>query len=183
MIFAIIVGPIIAVQITKFIRRHQEQRDRKMYLFRTLMATRSATLAPAHIEALNLVEIEFHSNNHQDCKVVNAWKLYRAHLFDSNYPQESWDARRADLLVELLYEMSSELGYNYDKAHIKGGTYYPKTMVTLSLIKQKFVNCFLNYCEAIVHCLLVFQSLFNRSTTSPNRFRSWKVLKVKKLSN
>lgn len=66
MIFAIIVGPIIAVQITEFIRRHQEQRDRKMYLFRTLMATRSATLAPAHIEALNLVEIEFHSNNHQD---------------------------------------------------------------------------------------------------------------------
>lgn len=126
MIFAIIVGPIIAVQITEFIRRHQDQRDRKMYLFRTLMATRSATLAPAHIEALNLVEIEFHSNNHQDCKVVNAWKLYRAHLFDSNYPKESWDARRADLLVELLYEMSSELGYNYDKAHIKGGTYYPK---------------------------------------------------------
>ena len=59
MIIAIIVGPIIAVRITEKLRLKKDSRDRKVHIFRTLMATRSAPLAAMHIEALNLVELEF----------------------------------------------------------------------------------------------------------------------------
>lgn len=41
------------------------------------------------------------------------------------YPKETWAARKAELLVELLFEMGVALGYSFDKSHIKSGTYYP----------------------------------------------------------
>jgi hypothetical protein len=44
---------------------------------------------------------------------------------DHNYPKETWAARKSELLVELLYEMSKSLGYNFDKVQIKSGSYYP----------------------------------------------------------
>jgi len=90
------------------------------------MATRTANLSFQHVEALNLVETEFSSGNKEDNEVISAWKLYLSHLNDKNYPQESWGARRADLLVDLLHEMSLALGYGHDKAAIKAGSYYPQ---------------------------------------------------------
>ena len=90
------------------------------------MATRTANLSFQHVEALNLVETEFSSGNKEDNQVISAWKLYLSHLNDKNYPQVSWGARRADLLVDLLYEMSLALGYGHEKAAIKAGSYYPQ---------------------------------------------------------
>lgn len=60
-IFAIVLGSIIAVQITEYLRSTKDARNRKVHIFRNLMATRSAQLAAMHIEALNLVELEFQS--------------------------------------------------------------------------------------------------------------------------
>ena len=125
MILAVFVGPIVAVQLTEWLRTSKELRERRDSIFRTLMSTRSATLAPAHIEALNLVDVLFHSKKPQDRKVVDSWKLYLAHMNDHSYPRESWGARKADLLHDLLYDMGSSLGYSFDRSHIKAGTYYP----------------------------------------------------------
>ena len=125
-IIALFTGPSIAVQISEYLRKLADARNRKIRIFRTLMATRSASLAAAHIEALNLVEIEFQaSHRSQERRVVDCWKLYLAHLNDLKYPRESWAVRRAELLIDLLYEMSCPLGYSYDKSQIKSGTYYP----------------------------------------------------------
>jgi hypothetical protein len=124
-ILAIIAGPILAVQITEYLRKSGEATKRKIHIFRTLMATRSVPLSAAHIESLNLVEIEFRSSRHQERRVVDCWRLYLAHLNDRNYPQEAWAARKGDLLIDLLYEMSGVLGFSYDKSQIKSGTYYP----------------------------------------------------------
>jgi hypothetical protein len=129
MIVALVSGPILAVQITEYLRKSDEAKKRKIHIFRTLMATRSAQLAPNHIEALNLVEIEFHSSRRQERRVVDCLKLYLGHLADRNYPQESWAARRVDLLIDLLYEMSLALDYSYDKSQIRSGAYYPQAYV------------------------------------------------------
>ncbi len=125
MMIAIVIGPIIAVQITEYLRHKKDSRDRKVHIFRTLMATRSATLAPEHIQALNLVDLEFHSSDTQDKRVLDAGRLYMDHLNDHAYPKETWQTRRVELLVELLYEMSTTLGYHFDKVQIKAGSYYP----------------------------------------------------------
>ena len=124
-IIAIIAGPILAVQVTEKLRKLKDIRVRKIHIFRSLMSTRSATLAALHIEALNLVELEFQSNKAQDKKVIGAWRLYVDHLSDRDYPKESWPTRKAELLVDMLYEMSKSLGYDFDKAQIKSGSYYP----------------------------------------------------------
>jgi hypothetical protein len=124
-IIAIAVGPIIAVQITEYLRKQQDAKNRKVHIFRTLMATRSAQLAAMHIEALNLVELEFHSSVRQERRVLDAGRLYIDHLRDHLYPKEAWSARKVELLVDLLYEMSTALGYNFDKVQIKAGSYYP----------------------------------------------------------
>lgn len=123
-VIATLAGPFLAVYVTEQQRKKADIRNRKVHIFRTLMATRSATLAAAHIEALNLVEVEF--AQHRERAVVDCWRMYLAHLNDHNYPAESWDARRSDLLLELLYAMSLVLGYSFDKAQIKTGTYYPR---------------------------------------------------------
>lgn len=125
-VFATLVGPILAVWASEWRQNRRSSLDRKEWVFRTLMATRSATLAPVHIEALNLVDVLFHNGTPQDRRVVDHWKMYLAHLQDRNYPQETWGARKSDLLLELLYEMGMALGYSFDRSHIKNGTYYPE---------------------------------------------------------
>ena len=129
MVVALFFGPIVAVQLTEYLRKSEDAKKRKVHIFRTLMATRSANLIYAHIEALNLVEIEFHSSLAQERKVVDCWRLYLAHLNDHNYVKQSadaWAKRKNDLLIDLLYEMSIALGYSYDKSQIQNGAYYPQ---------------------------------------------------------
>jgi len=84
-IIAVIVGPILAVQIQKFIENRNTIKERKMHIFKTLMATRATTVSPLHVEALNMIDIEFHNDN----KIVDAWKL----LLDNfmNFPKNPKD--------------------------------------------------------------------------------------------
>ena len=56
---ATFLGPILAVYASEKRREWNDARSRKVQIFRTLMATRAATLNPSHIESLNLVEVEF----------------------------------------------------------------------------------------------------------------------------
>lgn len=144
MIVAVFAGPIIAVQITEYLRRVKDSRDRKVHIFRTLMATRSAQLAPMHVEALNLIDLEFHSPKRQDKRVLDAGRLYVDHLKDHEYPKEAWPARKGDLLVELLYEMSESLGYGFDKVQIKAGSYYPRGYDTVEFENDEIRKNWLN---------------------------------------
>jgi hypothetical protein len=61
-ICALILGPILAVQIQKFIDRAKESRSRRLWVFKTLMATRHATLSIDHVSALNRIDLEFPDN-------------------------------------------------------------------------------------------------------------------------
>lgn len=124
-IVAIFAGPFFAVLATEWIRRSHESRQRKIRVFRTLMSTRASRLSPTHVEALNLIDIEFDSKNPRERHVIEAWKLYHSHLGDVGYPKETWAARCAELLVDLLHAMSQCLNYPFDKSHIKNSSYYP----------------------------------------------------------
>ena len=128
---AIIVGPIAAVQIEKYLERKREQRTRKLWIFSTLMATRATRLSPAHVEALNRIEVEFY----KDRSVMEARKV----LLDAfeNFPQDEkvsdYSARLEkaveksnDCLVKLLHQMSECLGYHFDEVHLKKGVYAPR---------------------------------------------------------
>ena len=151
-IIAILVAPILAIQIQKFIENRKEIKVRKMQIFRTLMATRATPLYPQHVEALNMIDIEFFNNK----VITDAWKL----LLDNfeNYPQDVNDPnyqakldkcieKSKDLLTDLLFEMAKSLDYTFDKVHLKRGAYIPKGHVDYMLdeefIRRAFVGVLL----------------------------------------
>ena len=136
-ILAIILGPVLAVQAQKWLDKRRASRERKLHVFRILMATRATALSPGHVEALNLIDIEFSNKRRRERRVTNAWKVYLDNL--SNKPEQeeqvqAWVTRNEDLLTRLLWEMGNCLGYDFDEVHIRRGAYIP---VGLSKIEQE----------------------------------------------
>lgn len=143
-IAAIIIAPILALQIQKFIESRKQLNERKMYIFRTLMATRATPLSPLHVEALNMIDIVFH----KDKRLVDAWKLlldnfanYPKDLKDPNYQTKlTASAEKSnELLTDLLYEMAKSLNFDFDKVHLKRGAYIPKGHADFEL-EQNFIR-------------------------------------------
>jgi hypothetical protein len=50
---AVLLSPIIALEVQKRLDDRRVSNDRKMAIFRKLMTTRATQLSPAHVEALN----------------------------------------------------------------------------------------------------------------------------------
>jgi hypothetical protein len=69
-ITAILLGPILAVQISQWLDRRRDRLYRKIWVFQTLMATRVTTLNQEHVRALNAIEFEFHGSNKGDHRVL-----------------------------------------------------------------------------------------------------------------
>lgn len=124
-ILAIFIGPIIAVQITRWIDSRKENRSRRLAIYRTLMATRAVGLSQEHIQALNMIDVEFSKKSDNDRSIRTAWKVYLDHLNDRTMPSAEWGIRRVDRLVSLLSAMGRSLGYDFDEVHIKNGVYSP----------------------------------------------------------
>lgn len=124
---AIVLGPILAVQVEKFLQRRRDDRNRRVGIFKVLMATRGAVLSATHVEALNRIDLEF-SDEKKYQKVIAAWKEYFDNLgqkFEDKDQLTIWSARNEELLANLLYEMGQSLGYKFDKVLIKRNIYSP----------------------------------------------------------
>ena len=127
---ATLAGPILAVQAQKFIERATEKKRRKLQVFYTLMATRATRLAAEHVQALNLIELEFGGRGERSRKVIEAWRAYADHLSQiveqTEAAQRAAGTRRDDLFIELMHALSSALGYKFDRVQLRRGAYYPQ---------------------------------------------------------
>jgi hypothetical protein len=127
MIVAVLIAPIVAVQVQKWLERFREEKERRARIFKVLMATRATGLSQEHVQALNLIDLEFQGKKYK--KVRECWKEYLDHL--GNVPQDDetampvWSDKKADYLANMLMEMGRTLGYEYDSVHIKKGIYLP----------------------------------------------------------
>lgn len=126
MILAVLLGPMIAVQLTRYRDIQREIRERKVEIFKTLMATRAYTISWVHVEALNRIDLEFNRKVPKEKEVIDAWKEYLDLLSNTGMPLDQWVTRRIDLLVELLHKMARVLDYDFDKTHIKNSSYSPR---------------------------------------------------------
>lgn len=143
MIIAVLLAPIFALKIDKYSERKKRKLERKNNIFKTLMTTRGKPLSPDHVEALNMIDIDFHD----DIKVKNAWKSYLGYLSDCptlpssegksdedkkndkhlyDIKLSSWNNDINEQLPKLLFTMSKSLGYEFDETHIKRSIYYPQ---------------------------------------------------------
>ncbi len=124
-VFATIIGPILAVQAQKWLERQREIKQRRVWLFRTLMATRATTLSPAHVEALNAVPIEFYGKDQKLRAIIDKWKSYLDHLY-KNPESAGWGEKKFEIYVGLLHEMAKFLGYEFNSVEIANEVYLPK---------------------------------------------------------
>jgi hypothetical protein len=125
MIIAVFLGPITAVQLTRFLDSRSAAKQRKLDIFKTLMSTRQYTTNWDHVMTLNRIDLEFSSKSTKEKSVVEAWKAYLDLLSDKSMTPEQWGTKRLDLLVDLLHKMSIVLDYDFDKTHIKNSSYSP----------------------------------------------------------
>jgi hypothetical protein len=137
LISATLFSPLIAVQVQKVLEHRRDRKERRLRIFRVLFTTRATRLAPQHVEALNLIDVEFYERqrdwfreNKSFRKVRSAWRAYLDHLGNSCPEEKQQQAvfleRREDLFIDLLYEMALALGYDdFDKTYIKKQMYLP----------------------------------------------------------
>lgn len=125
---AAVIGPVVAVWITRLSDSRKEVQGRRMEIFRTLMRTRKMPVHFDHVGALNLIEIEFA----KDQKVISAWKEYLRNLGE-RLPSEAGDEahaalykRRENLLTKLIYEISQVLKFKVEQLDILEGNYLPQ---------------------------------------------------------
>ena len=78
MIIAILLAPVIAIQVQKWLETWQEKAERKKKIFYTLMATRATRISPEHVSALNMIDLEFEEET-----VCEKWREYVDYLNES----------------------------------------------------------------------------------------------------
>jgi hypothetical protein len=125
-VVATLLGPVLAIQAQKWIERSREKSLRRIAVFRTLMTTRAALLSPAHVEALNIVPIEFYGTRKAFVDVVDAWKEYIDYLYKDIDDPKRWAEKRIELLNRLLSKMGEALGYEFNSVEISRELYSPK---------------------------------------------------------
>jgi hypothetical protein len=135
-VLATLLGPILAVQAQKWLERWRDYRNRKMWVFQTLMATRAAWLEPERVRALNMIDLVFYGrrrfgrNWRSDTEqaVLDAWKIVLDELSDPWNDKVNNDARltrRTDLFINLLVAMGEDVRYRFDRVQLKNGAYFP----------------------------------------------------------
>ena len=124
-VFAIVYGPLRAVEIT---RRKDQERDaeaRKRLILAALMRTRKMTMHPDHVGALNQVQLEFH--NHQP--VLEAYRAYIANLTEVVPPEgndlHNFMTRRNDRFFDLLHSIANASGVVIDRHELERLAYVP----------------------------------------------------------
>jgi hypothetical protein len=124
-IFAILIGPIIAVLTQLAIQKRQRVRDQKLWVYSTLMSYRATWAAADFVRAINFVDVVFF-----DYKAIrDKRKAIMDHIKATTKPDgtlEPVDWNRAeDLFAELLDLMGKQLGYAFEHTQIKQTAYYP----------------------------------------------------------
>ncbi|WP_157668842.1 DUF6680 family protein [Bordetella genomosp. 6] len=121
-VFATLLGPVLAVQAQRIVAERGEARQRKQWLFRSLMNTRVGTLTAEHVNALNAVPLEFH----KDKAIMRSWRTYLDHLNNQGTSLEAWGAKRVELYTDLLSKMAEKLNYGFDPLQLKNEIYAPR---------------------------------------------------------
>ena len=128
-VFATLLGPILAVQAQSFVERHRARQNRRQQIFYVLMRTRATPLAPDSVNALNAVPLEFY----KDRVIIDAYRAFIVHTgVPTGQPTpQAWGDRRIDLLMDLIQKISVKVGYKFDVAQLKAEFYAPQGHRTL----------------------------------------------------
>jgi hypothetical protein len=129
MVTAVLLAPVIAIQVSEYLQRNRASRHRKQWVFSTLMATRAASISPDHVRALNSIDLEFTGKGEKERAVIEAWKAYLAHLNNGELLRkapDTWGEKRADLFADMMHKMAQQLDQDFQKTRIRETSYWPE---------------------------------------------------------
>lgn len=150
-IIAIILGPILAIQIQKAIERARETKQQKLNIFRTLMSTRATPTAFNHVEALNLIEVVFYKHKEVLDVRKSLMDNFDRYPRDQKSPTYGSDLKaRAEesekLIADLLQKMGNVLGFDFGTVDLKRSAYRPQSHADmdteLDFIRKGLVQTF-----------------------------------------
>ena len=130
-VIATFMGPVFAVLISLWREARTDKQNRRLHIFRTLMATRKIAMSREQVEVLNLIESEFH----REANVLAAFADYVGHLYQGA-DSPNWDEKRQDHLARLLHHMSVEMRMPLDEAKLRSGGYSPRGWTVRNDIEQ-----------------------------------------------
>jgi hypothetical protein len=127
-IVAILLSPLVVLWIQKKIEDRQNKVARRVYIFKTLMATRSAKLSLEHVQALNSIDVEFYDSEAKCKAVIDAWEEYREYLSPVTEQQavERTQPERDNLFSALMAAMANCLGYQFKRSDLRRSAYAPR---------------------------------------------------------
>lgn len=132
-VLATLLGPVLAVYVTREIDATRQRRARQLDVFRLLMSTRRAPLSPDYVRALNMVEIEFHGIH----GVEDAFRELMTNINASRPLPANWHERQRSLTTKLLSAMAKELGYNIQQLDVLEGDYWPQGFADIEAEQQQ----------------------------------------------
>jgi hypothetical protein len=120
-VFATLLGPVLAVLVTRFVDSRRQRTARKLEVFRAMLRSRRSPLSPEYVTALNMVELEF-------AGVESVLRAYKS-LFDHYQTQQQrpdWHDRLRGLIARLLNAMAKDLKYDMEQLDVLEGGYLPQ---------------------------------------------------------
>jgi hypothetical protein len=112
------------------------------------MATRATRVVPEHVQALNMIDLEFfggrwRGQTAKEREVINRWRIYGDHLNRNvrDAPEAvvaTWNEKREELFIDLLEALSRTLGYDFDRVRLKRGAYYPQAHEDADIRREEF---------------------------------------------
>jgi hypothetical protein len=163
-VLATFFGPIAALIIT-FVRDGRSQKyNRRIYVFRVLMATRKIGISNDHVNALNLIEVDFYK-----CKKVEAaWKSYLEHLnsivqLDNEAAATAWGETKERRLAELLFQIAQVLKFDISALDMFKGGYAPQGWAH----KESRQNEMLDFVHGLAEGTVQFPIWLNGVTQQP----------------
>src|SRR5271165_5569531 len=91
-ILAVGLSPLVAVLLQKWFEKVGSTHQQRLWIFRTLMSLRSAPLEPSHVQALNMITLDFRGKRY--AQVRRHWEIYLKHLSIRNGPELEPKTRR-----------------------------------------------------------------------------------------
>lgn len=137
-VFATLLGPVLAVQAQRVLEGFREVKNQKLWVFRMLMTTRGSRLAPDHVKALNMIDLAFYGTKvfffwwrtSSEKNVNTAWKVYRDGLGTdtTNMTPGQLDffyGQRDNQFAALLSAIARDVGFEFDDVVMRKGGYIP----------------------------------------------------------
>jgi hypothetical protein len=126
-LFAIVLGPVIAVAITLVTEHFRRVRERRIQIMRMLLATRHMPADAQYNTAINLIPAEFNDQK----EVMDAWRKYHSLVREHPDEQSRADHTKRTTVAQsaLIYQIMRSVGLKLSEGDIQTEAYVSQGFV------------------------------------------------------